>query len=126
MPANLRQAFGEKLGVGMILGQLLRTLLQGDEACRRQNPRLPHAAAERLAIDAAAIDQLCTAHQQRSYRRAQSLRQAEHHRIGFGSQLRDRNSERDGSIEHARAVEMHWQSRVVRLVANFVEIPPAG
>ena len=84
---DFRQTFGQKFRVGMILGQLLRALLQRDQSSRRQNSRLPHAAAERLAVDAGAIDQLSAAHQQRAHRRAQSLRQAEHHGVGLGGQL---------------------------------------
>ena len=126
MPSNLRQAFGEKLCVGMILGQLLRPLFQRDQTCRRKNARLAHAAAESLAINAAAIDQLCIADEQRSHRRAQPLRQAKHHRVGFGCQLCNRNSERDGGIEHARSVQMHWQSGGVYVVRKLRQILPAG
>src|SRR5580698_11225041 len=58
---NLRQSFGEKLRVGMVLLELLRPLLQGHEPGRREKSCLPHASAQRLANDASAIDQLTRA-----------------------------------------------------------------
>ena len=61
------------------------------------------------------------AHQHRSDRRAQPLRQAEHHRVGLGRQLVDRNAQRHRRIEDARAIEMHRQSGLVGAVADLVE-----
>ena len=84
-------------------------------AMRPAAARIPaclHAAAQRFAVDAGAIHQLCTAHQQRSYRRAQAFREAEHYGVGLGGELRDWHPQRDGGIEHPRAVKVNGQSRL--------------
>src|SRR5271165_335068 len=53
----LRQPLREKARVGMVLLQFLRSLFQCDQACGRENARLPHSAAKRLAIDPTAVHQ---------------------------------------------------------------------
>ena len=75
----LRHGLGQARRPGVILGQALDHLAQGDEAGRREHTRLAHPATQTLALQASVDDHFFGSGQQRADRRAQALGQAAHH-----------------------------------------------
>ena len=74
----------------MVLVQPLRALLQRDQAGRRHDPGLPPRAAEQDLQPPGLADVLRRAAEQRADRRAEALRDAEHHRVDLARVLRRR------------------------------------
>ena len=101
---GVRQRLGQQPRVGVIVCEPRRPLFERDQPCRGQHARLPHSAAHRLAIDARLRHQLRRAHQHRSHRRAQALRQTEHHGVESARQLLHVHAQRHSRVEDARAV----------------------
>ena len=100
--------------------QALRRFLKRDESCGGKHPRLAHSATQQLARNPSFIDKIARAHQHRADRRAESFREAEHHRIEFLCDLVDGFSQRGCGIENSRAVQMHGQAGGVGAVADVV------
>ncbi len=120
----------EMLRIGMILGKPPHMMLQGVEARRREHPRLPHSASQCLAPSPRLRDEFRGPQQHRSGRGAQTLRQADRHRIEAvdGDPLVDLKLH-DG-VENSRAVQMGGKTLRVRELGGLPQIgrrqyPPA-
>ena len=120
MPLILRKPVGQMTRVFVIAVQQLGRFFERHQPRSRQHARLAHPAAQQLAADARLVDKLARADQHRAHRRAQRLRQAEHHRIEFARDFRDASAQRRGRVENARAVQMHRNARRVRAIANIL------
>ena len=105
---------GEQLAVFVILGHAIYHLLQRDDACRGQNARLAHTSAQRFADAVRPFDEGAAANQHRSYGRAESFGEAEHHRIHAAHQFADRHVERDGGVKYACAIQVYVHAVRVR------------
>ena len=91
----------------MVVGEALDHRLERDDARGRDHPGLAHLAAEPGAVLARFVDVRAAATEQRADRRAEALRQAEHHRVAPVEQRRGRHPERDRRVPEARAVAVH-------------------
>ena len=65
----------------MILGEAIDVVVERVEPRRRNDPRLPHRAAEAVLLDACAAHQLVRAGDQRAERAAEPLGEAERDRV---------------------------------------------
>ena len=108
-PSDAGQRLRQHPRIGVVLVQTPWPLFQRNQPGRRQNARLPHSTAQRLAIEPRPVNQLCRAHQHRANRRAQPLRQAEHHRIEAARQRLHIHAQRGGGVEDARSIQMGRQ-----------------
>ncbi len=98
----------------VVVGEARHVVLERVQPRGRDDPGLPHAAAEQLAQPAAARDRLGGGDQHRADRRAEALREAERHAVGTGAGLRQCAVARDGRVRQARAVHVHAQAELVR------------
>src|SRR6266404_1074595 len=121
-PGNSRNAFRQPLRIFMIDMQSLRRLLQRNQSRRCDHSGLPHPAAEHLPVNPRPFNKRFAARDHRTHRRAQSLRQAKHHRIYLPHHLRDIFSQRRRRIENPRAVQVHLQFHRMRVVANLFHL----
>ena len=76
-----------RAGARVVVGEPLDHRLERDDARGRDHAGLAHAAAEPAPLHAGLGDHVGRAAQQRADRRAQALRQAEHHGVGAADQL---------------------------------------
>ena len=92
--------------VGVVFGEAVDHLFEGDDSGGGDDAGLTHAASEPLADPAGAVDEVAFADEDRTEGAAQSLGQAEHHGVDVAGVLGGRDSGGDGGVEDARAVEM--------------------
>ena len=118
---NPRQRLREKPRVLVVLAESRRMLLERNQSRRREHTGLAHAAAQPLAIESPARHRLGASDQQGPDRRAQTLRQAEHHCIGFRGNFVHRTVQMRRRVENPRAVQMHLEPALMRAVADLVE-----
>jgi len=95
----------------VILGQITDAI-QRDEPGSRQDATLTDAAAQHLSYASSLVDPCRIRDQHRTDGCAEALAQAHLHRVGTGSERRDRNIEGDSSIPQPRAVQVHLQSAI--------------
>ena len=93
----------------MIFRQTADHLFQRDETGRGHGTRLSHRAPDTASHLARFVDEIAAATQKRAYRGAQSLRNAEHHRIDVFAVLRRGDAVCHAGIEHARSVHVDVQ-----------------
>src|SRR5260370_840256 len=73
-------------------------------------------------VDPRLFDERFRAQNHRPNRRAQPLGQAEHHRIHFSRHLRDVISQRRRRVKNPRPVQVHFQPRGMRMVADIFQL----
>src|SRR5580700_2113591 len=66
------------------------------------------------------LDELARTEKHRTDGRAETFREAEHHRIEFAREVGHAAAECNGRVEDARAVEMYFEIRRVGVVADVV------
>ena len=113
-----RERVGEAAGAGVIVGEPLDHRLERDDPGRGDHAGLAHPAAPARPVRARLGDHVGGAAQQRADRRAEPLRQAEHHGVGRRDELARRRAERDRRVPDARAVDVHAQPARARDVAQ--------
>src|SRR5882672_7358580 len=121
-PRDCGDAFRQSLGIFLIDVQPRRRLFQCNQARRCNYTRLSHPSAEHFPVDPRLLDQRFRARNHRSNRSAQSLGQTEHHRIHFSRHLRDVISERRRGVKNPRPVQVHFQTRGMRMVADVCNL----
>src|SRR6185437_1340905 len=99
-------AFGQAAGVGVVLGELGRRVVERIEAGRGDDTRLAHRAAQQLAGDAGALNEGGWADQQGADGGGKPLRDAEHDRVDVGGDRGHRQAEIDAGVEDAGAVHV--------------------
>ena len=111
------QAIGKAAGVGMVVGQPFHMMLQRVQAGRRQQARLPHAAAHHLAPATRPGNEVAAAQQHAADRRPQALAQAHADTVKAGHQTPFRClqclagcARSHYGIEQACAVQMRLQT----------------
>src|SRR5256886_4378626 len=107
------QAFGEAAGVAMVLGEALDHLIERDQAGRGHHSGLAHPAAQHLAHSPRALDERTRPRQHGTDRRAEPLRETEHHGIDGIGEPADVDPLRHGGIEDSGAVQMHGKASLV-------------
>ena len=108
-PGSRGDAVGEDPGVVVVLLQPPDHLGQREDARRRDDARLAHAAAEDLPHPPGAVDERRRAADHRPDRRGEPFRQAELHRRDVPRPVGDRPAGRDRRVEQPRAVEVNRQ-----------------
>ena len=119
-PANLRNPLRQPSRILVIDVQPPRRFLQRNQPRRRDHPRLPHPASKHLPVHASLFNKRARPHNHRTHRRAQALRQAEHHRIHLARHRRHFFPQRRRRIKNPRPVQMHLQPSFVSAVANLI------
>ena len=84
------------------------------QPCRSDDPRLAHRAAEEVLRPPRLRHELHGSGHERAERAPEALREAERHRVEVPSNLRDRHSERDGSVRNAGAVQVSAETVLAR------------
>src|SRR2546421_3682535 len=107
------QAFGEAARVAMVLGEALDHLIERAQAGRGPHSGLAHPAAQHLAHAPRALDELPRPRQHGTDRRAEPLRETEHHGIDGIGELPDVDPLRHSGIEDSSAVQMYGKAGVV-------------
>ena len=97
----------EPPGPRVVVGQPVDHRLERDDARGGDHARLAHPAAEARPVFARRCDRVGGTAEQRPDRRRETLRQAEHHRVGLRREHRGRHAERDRRVPDARAVAVH-------------------
>src|SRR5260221_2688040 len=97
--------------------QSLGPLFQRHESGRSKHADLAHAAAEHFTNHPTVLDQILRADDHRPNRRAETFAEAELNGIELLCHLRDIFAQINGRVENSRAVEMNFESGVMRLVA---------
>ena len=116
---DLGDAFSEPACVLMINVQPLGRFLQGDAACGGEDPNLAHAAAEHLAVNAGFVYEFLRANDHGANWGAQALGEAEHNRVEISCHCGHVDTEGNGGIEDARAVEMDSELGSMGARADF-------
>ncbi len=122
---------GEPPRAGVVVGQPLDVVVERVQRRRRDDPGLPHRAAEEVLLAPRACHQLGGAGDDRPERATEPLREAERHRVepagdrGRGNALGDRGVEEAGAVEVGSEAERAGAAEDVR---QPVEGPaaPAG
>ena len=94
----------------MVLGQAIHHFFQGHNAGRGDHAGLAHGPAQPLAHAVGPVDEGAAAAEQRSHRRAQALRDAEHERIHVPGVFLHVHAAGDGRVEDARPVHVQLQA----------------
>ena len=105
----LRERVGQPARTRVVVGEALDHRLERDDARGRDHAGLAHAAAEAAALHPGLGDHVGRTAQHRTHRRAQALREAEHHGVGAADQLARRRPGGDRRVPDARAVDVHAQ-----------------
>ena len=111
---ELGEAFGEELGVGVVLGEALDVVLEAEAGAGGDDARLAHRAAEHLLVAAGFGDQVGGACEAGADRGAEALGEVdpggfEAPREGGGGLAGG-----DGGVEEAGAVEVGAQAELLR------------
>ena len=106
----------------MIDHEALDMMLERIEARGRDDTRLAHGAAEDFSCPLRARNEIPTAQQHSSSRRAEPLRQAARHRIEAGAKLLCRGAQLRGGIEDARAIEMRGEATALGELERFFQV----
>ena len=125
----------ERLGEGtcarVIVGEPLDVVLEGEDACGGDDPRLPHRAAEEVLLAPCALDQVARAGEESAERAAEALRETERGGVEAPRDRRRSDAECDRRVEDPRAVQVRGEAELARPRDNVVELvqrpdPPAG
>ena len=126
-------ASGEPLGErdreracsGVVVAQAVDHRLQRHDPRGGDDAGLAHPTTETRSIATRLGDRVTRAAQQRSHRRRETLRQAEHHGVGTRDELGRRDVERDGRVPDARAVAVHREAVLARGIGHRVDLGDA-
>ena len=97
----------------MVLGHAVEVPVERVEAGRGEHADLAHPAAHPFALDACLRDLLRRTQHQRADRGAETLRQADRHRVGDCAVRLQRRPGRDVGVPDARAVHVHAAAELV-------------
>ena len=115
--APVGPALGEPPRPGVVVGEALDVVLERVEAGRRDDPCLPHRAAEAVLLDPRARHQLGRAGDDGAERRAEALREAERDGVEAAPPMTAAATpERDGRVREPRAVEVDSEPELARRV----------
>src|SRR5207248_946611 len=104
------QSIGQTRGVAVIDCQALDVVLERVQSGGGEHTGLAHRAAEDLARAPRTRDELAAANEQRSRRRAETLREAARHGIEARAERFHAGAEMDRGVEDSRAIEMRGEA----------------
>src|SRR5437870_5341058 len=104
----------------MIDVKALRPVVESDQSRCRENADLAHAASQHLANAAAAFDERARSNDYRTNRSAESFTQTVLDRIEFLRHIGDILTEVCRRVEDSRAIEVHGNTGLVRLITDLV------
>ena len=114
-------AVGQTLGAGVIVGQSVDVMLQGEKRARGDNARLTHPPAEHLAMPDRLIDQLAGPGQRRADRGAEPFAEADAHRVEMLGPTRGFDAGGHHGVEQPGTVQVGRQSGVVGPTADLLD-----
>src|SRR5690349_4274308 len=104
------QPIGEAFGVGVVFGEAVHHLGEGEDAGGGEDAGLAHATAEQLADAAGFLNEVARAGEDGADGGAEALGEAEHDAIHLGGEPRGGDAESDGGVEEARAIQMNGEA----------------
>jgi hypothetical protein len=109
LQAQPAQHVGQPVGQAVIVCKSMHVSLERIRCCSRQNTGLTHPTTKHLSPAVSRVDHALRADQRRTNRCAQSLRQADGHRVEMTGDLHHRHAKRDRGIEKPGAIEVQSQ-----------------
>ena len=106
----------------MVVGKPIDVVLERVDARSRDDPGLPHRAAEAMLLDARLRHQLVRAGDHGPERTAETLREAERHRVEEPAEPRSGNAGCDRCVRQPRPVEMGSETELTRGLGNSLEL----
>src|SRR5439155_27267411 len=106
------EPLGEASRSVVVLGESLDVVLERVDAGGRDDPGLPHRAAEQMLEPARSRHQLPGAGHERAERAAETLRETERDGVEGTADRHRRHTGRDRSIHEPRAVEVTTQAEL--------------
>ncbi len=115
-------SFGQASCSLVVDGESVDVVVEGVEPRGRDDPRLPHRAAEQELLPPCELDQVRRAGEDRAEWAAEALREAERHGVDAGGDRGSGHAERDRRVEKPRSVQVNAETAGARRGRDGLEL----